>query len=264
LDNSVLHGDKPDVTIGRDKLGIEITNFYVKDGSSPSSEQAQHRRRIESASKAQEVYEQDTGKNFQLSLSFNKHNPILDPAGLVNKLVELARRVDGAENGSIKKSVFEDIPELNFVYLYAHELVYPAYDDPEFPNGEPDLSEGYTVWAKYRNRREAHALRAGIYKPLSFAATWHVSQVHDPGIMSQARLIEIISEKEEKAKEYEPCDAYWLLIVVDSSDAAQEQEIRRDGGLNVSSNVFQKIIVYKPFFEHIVETPPMAETTHIR
>jgi len=73
--------------------------------------------------------------------------------------------------------------------------------------------------------------------------------------MSQTRLTEIITEKEEKAKEYGPCDAYWLLIVVDSSSAAQEQEIRRDEGLNVSSNVLQKIIVYKPFFEHIVETP---------
>jgi hypothetical protein len=73
--------------------------------------------------------------------------------------------------------------------------------------------------------------------------------------MSQTRLTEIITEKEKKAKEYAHCDTYWLLIVVDSSSAAQEQEIRRDEGLNVSSNVFQKIIVYKPFFEHIVETP---------
>jgi hypothetical protein len=66
--------------------------------------------------------------------------------------------------------------------------------------------------------------------------------------MSRTRLTEIITEKEEKAKEYAPCGVYWLLIVVDSSDAAQEQEIRRDVRLNVSSNVFQKIIVYKPFF----------------
>ncbi len=251
---TVLYRDKPDMTIGGNKLGIEITNFYLKDGSSPSSEQKQYRRRIESVSKAQKVYEQGTGKNFQLSFSFNTHNPILDSAALVEKLVELARRVDGGDNGSIKKSVFENIPELEFVYLYARELVYPPYDDPEFPNGQPDLSEGYTVWAKYRNRREAHALHAGIYNPLSFTATWHVSQGHDFGIMSQTRLTEIITEKEKKAKEYAHCDTYWLLIVVDSSSAAQEQEIRRDEGLNVSSNVFQKIIVYKPFFEHIVES----------
>jgi|ERR1035441_4997879 hypothetical protein len=92
---TVLYRDKPDMTIGGNKLGIEITNFYLKDGSSPSSEQKQYRRRIESVSKAQKVYEQGTGKNFQLSFSFNTHNPILDSAALVEKLVELARRVDG-------------------------------------------------------------------------------------------------------------------------------------------------------------------------
>jgi hypothetical protein len=225
---TVLPADKPDVTIGGNKLGIEITRFYVKDGSSPSSEQVQYRRRKESVSKAQETYERRSGKNFGLSFGFNKHNPILDSAALVGKLVELAGRVEGGENGSIKKSVFRDIPQLEFVYLCARELVYPPYDDPEFPNGQPHLSEGFTVWAEYRNRRETHARRAGIYNPLSFTATWHVSQVHDFGTMSQTRLTEIIRRKEEKAKEYAPCEAYWLLIVVDSNDAAQEQEIRRD------------------------------------
>ncbi len=169
--------------------------------------------------------------------------------------MELAGRLDGGENGSIKKSAFGEIPELEFVYLPARELVYPPYDDPEFPNGQPDGSKGYTVWAKYRNRREAHALRAGLFNPLSFTAKWNITQGHDFGIMSQTQLIEIVREKEEKAKKYAHCHANWLLIVVDSSSAAQEQEIRGDEGLNVSSSVFQKVIVYKPFFEHIVETP---------
>jgi hypothetical protein len=35
-------------------------------------------------------------------------------------------------------------------------------------------------------------------------------------------------------------------------DAAQEQEIRING-LSVASAVFDKMIVYKPGFEHIVE-----------
>ena len=152
---TVCHRDKPDVRIGGNKLGIEITEFYVKDGSSDSSEPRQYSRCIESVSKAQEVYEQDTAKNFRLSFSFNnKHNPILIYPALVKKLVEMARRVEGGENGSIKKSVFADIPELESVYLRVRELVYPLYDDPEFPNGEPDISEGYPVCAKYRNRRD--------------------------------------------------------------------------------------------------------------
>jgi hypothetical protein len=242
------------VTIGG-KLGIEITNFYLEDGSSPASEQVQYCRRKDSVTKAQEAYEQSTGRNFQLSFSFSKENPILDAPSLVKKLVALAQRVEDGRNGAIKKSVFEDIPELESVYLYTQQLVHPPYNDPEFPNGEPRLSEDFTIWKRYRDRREMHALRAGIYNPLPFTATWHVSQGHSFGVMSQARLNEIITEKEQKAKEYKPCDAYWLLIIVDSASPAQEQEIRRAEGVNVSSKVFQKIIIYKPFFEHIVETP---------
>jgi hypothetical protein len=42
------------------------------------------------------------------------------------------------------------------------------------------------------------------------------------------------------------------LIVVDWSDPAQEQEIMI-GGLKLASAVFEKIIVYKPNFEDILE-----------
>jgi hypothetical protein len=70
--------------------------------------------------------------------------------------------------------------------------------------------------------------------------------------MSRARLQDIIAEKEAKAKEYAPCDAYWLLVVVDFIDSAQEEEIRVDG-LAIESGMFEKIIVYKTGFDHIVE-----------
>jgi hypothetical protein len=58
--------------------------------------------------------------------------------------------------------------------------------------------------------------------------------------------------KESKAADYAPCDAYWLLIVVDWADPAQDQEITTTG-LKLPSEVFEKIIVYKPGFEDIAE-----------
>jgi len=77
--------------------------------------------------------------------------------------------------------------------------------------------------------------------------------------MSQAALESIVREKEARSAQYHERAAYWLLVVVEPMDAAQEQEIRIDG-LNIASDVFEKIIVYKPGFEHIVEadleTPP--------
>jgi hypothetical protein len=73
--------------------------------------------------------------------------------------------------------------------------------------------------------------------------------------MSAARLRAIVAEKESKAANYASCDAYWLLIVVDFTDPAQDQEITTTG-LKLSSGFFEKIIIYKPGFEDIVEVKP--------
>jgi hypothetical protein len=83
-------------------------------------------------------------------------------------------------------------------------------------------------------------------------AVWRVQQVYGVNAMSAERLETIIRAKEAKATSYRSCDALWLLVVVGWIDPAQEQEIRIDG-LSIQSEVFDKIIIYKPNFEHIVE-----------
>jgi hypothetical protein len=83
-------------------------------------------------------------------------------------------------------------------------------------------------------------------------AKWRLIGSYTVGLMSQAGLESIVREKEARSAQYHARDAYWLLVVVEPMDAAQEQEIRIDG-LSVASAVFDKIIVYKPGFEHIVE-----------
>jgi hypothetical protein len=252
----IIYADKPDVRIaGVQLIGIEITNFFVTSGTSPASEQAQSNLRKTAVAEGQKLFTNSGGQNVELTFSFDKTHPIQDARALAKKLADLGRRVEQGVNGQIRKDVYKDIPELEFAYLYSRELQYDDEPDPKFPDGAPDLSEGFTVWADFRNRREARALQAAIYKPLQFAAKWKVSQSHSPGLMSITRLNGIISEKEAKAQNYAPCDAYWLLIVVDFIDAAQEQEIRIDG-LTVRSDMFQKIIIYKTGFEHIVELEP--------
>jgi hypothetical protein len=86
-------------------------------------------------------------------------------------------------------------------------------------------------------------------------AKWRLDGVYTVEDVSSADLEAIIREKEAKSVEYRPCDVYWLLIVVDGMDAAQEQEIRADG-LKISSDVFEKVFIYKPRFEHIVRVWP--------
>ena len=83
-------------------------------------------------------------------------------------------------------------------------------------------------------------------------AKWRLIGSYTVGLMSQAGLESIVREKEARSAQYHARDAYCLLIVVEPMDAAQEQEIRIDG-LSVKSAVFDKIIVYKPAFEQVVE-----------
>ena len=63
---------------------------------------------------------------------------------------------------------------------------------------------------------------------------------------------------EAESTEYASRDAYWLLVLAEAMDPAQEQEIRIDG-LNISAQVFERIIVYNPLFGHIVEGDPAYE-----
>jgi hypothetical protein len=250
---TVVYGDKPDVMItGAQKIGIEITNLYVEDGANPASEQVQAKHRRAVVSLAQEIYEKAGGSNIEMTLGFEEDHPIQNVSSVSAKIAALAAHVQSRENGQIWKDEFEHIPELHFAYLYARQLQYDDEPDPKFPNGQPDPSAGFTAFAEYRNRREARALRAGIYKPLPFRGKWKLGQGHSFGLMSAARLCEIIRRKEAKARQYSSCDEYWLLVVVDFMDAAQEQEIRVDG-LVLDSDVFRRIIIYKPHFEHVVE-----------
>lgn len=86
-------------------------------------------------------------------------------------------------------------------------------------------------------------------------AKWRLGQVYAVDLMSQTELERIIREKEAKAADYFACDDYWLLIIVDWMDNAQEQEISV-GHVKIASNVFQRIIVYKPGFDDILVVWP--------
>ena len=73
---------------------------------------------------------------------------------------------------------------------------------------------------------------------------WRIFQVSTFTKMSRSTLEDIVREKEGKSQQYKKCDAYWLLVIVDWTDRAQDQEIRLEG-LNISSKVFERIIVHK-------------------
>jgi len=84
-------------------------------------------------------------------------------------------------------------------------------------------------------------------------ARWRVVQVHHVPVMSRDRLIDIVRDKEIRANKYKKCDAYWLLVVVDFINSAQDQEIQIDGFDKIQTEIFEKVIIYKSLFGHILE-----------
>jgi hypothetical protein len=82
---------------------------------------------------------------------------------------------------------------------------------------------------------------------------WRIVQVHDVPMLKMGRLIDIIRDKEHRSQKYEKCDAYWLLVVVDFINPAQDQEIQVDNFEKVKTEAFERVIVYKTLFGYVLE-----------
>jgi len=82
---------------------------------------------------------------------------------------------------------------------------------------------------------------------------WRVVQCYSGQLMSVEKLRTIVSAKEAQSEFYEQCDAYWLIVVVDFIDRAQDQEIQINSIEKIDSSVFEKVIVYKTHFGHVLE-----------
>ena len=77
---------------------------------------------------------------------------------------------------------------------------------------------------------------------------WRNDQSHiGLQIMSTDKLEQILRVKEKKVEEYEKCDIYWLLFVIDSFDRAQEQLMPDEvlnGEVKLASDIYEKIILF--------------------
>ena len=206
---NIDYGDQPDVILkGERQIGIEITNFFIEKGELSESEQVQRTARKKVVSEAQSIYQTSNGRKTELTFGFNKAKPILDQKELVNKIVALAKHIEGCKTGDIRKIFFQEIPELSSVFLNAKE-----YKD----------------------------------------AKWQVCQVYGTPRISRDRLVNIIRDKEVRTKKYKKCDAYWLLVIVESFDRAQEQTFPSNGFEKIQTKVFEKIIIYDSNFGNVLE-----------
>ena len=202
---NLKHSDKPDVIIDLDgkTVGVEITNFYTKDGSDITSEQRQNPMREKVVQDAQALYDNKNG--IEIHFGFNT---IENMGGLAAKISDFVGIIDGVETKTIRRALYSHIPELNFVYLNPE-----PYDD----------------------------------------AKWKVKVCANLGLCNPTQLLQIISKKEQKIKEYKKCDEYWLLVVINFIDIAQDQEISNVDFRGVVSEGFKKVFVYKTAYEQIIE-----------
>jgi hypothetical protein len=127
------------------------------------------------------------------------------------------------------------------------------------------LIKKITAVAKNIDRLKTGAMSKDVFKgipELSFVylnakeyedPKWQVVQNYSGHFMSIEKLRGIVNAKEAQSRAYERCDAYWLLVVVDFIDPAQDQEIQIDAAEKIDSTVFEKVIVYKTHFGHVFE-----------
>lgn len=140
--------------------------------------------------------------------------------------------------------------------------------DPEYPINELDpISQALAAIAK-----EVQNFPSGQVSPFLFKhvpelrflyhneqeyadAKWRSVQGHRVPSLSLERLSEIVSDKTKKLQAYQKCDVYWLLLVVDFMDFAQDQELNWPTGVVFDKSPFERILLYKPQFAQVVQVP---------
>ena len=86
-------------------------------------------------------------------------------------------------------------------------------------------------------------------------AKWQLSQIYEVPNLSVSRVREIVSEKVVKVSAYAKCDLYWLLLVIDFWDPAQDQALHWPAGERIGATPFERILVFKPGTREYVEVP---------
>ncbi|WP_223873306.1 hypothetical protein [Burkholderia pseudomallei] len=84
---------------------------------------------------------------------------------------------------------------------------------------------------------------------------WKVQQSYSVPVLQVERVRQAIAGKIERAKKYQQCDAYWLLITVDFWDQSQDQEVDWPNGETVEFGPYERIFLYKSAYRRVVEVP---------
>nr|WP_314481493.1 hypothetical protein [uncultured Pseudomonas sp.] len=84
-------------------------------------------------------------------------------------------------------------------------------------------------------------------------SSWKLVQSIEIPALSFERINEIVKQKIEKVKAYQPCDKYWLLLIVDYWDAAQDQDVEWPPAATIAQTPFERILIFKTVFSIVTE-----------
>jgi hypothetical protein len=94
------------------------------------------------------------------------------------------------------------------------------------------------------------------YNPVEYPdARWRVSQMFSGVNLSVDRVAQLVATKELRLAEYNQCDVYWLLLIVDFMDSAQDQEIVWPEEVAPLKTTYERVIIYKPQFAQWIQVP---------
>lgn len=94
------------------------------------------------------------------------------------------------------------------------------------------------------------------HNPIEYPDTrWRVSRVFSGVNLSVERVSQLVATKEQRLADYKKCDAYWLLLVIDFMDSAQDQEIGWPHDSAPLKTTYEHVIIYKPQFAQWIQAP---------
>lgn len=198
----VEFSDKPDIRVyGKDTIGIEITNIYLKDGRDPTSEQVQSRYRSDVIERAELLYLADGHPRYEFWFDFDPLIPITNCKELSGRLYKCVLEAIKEQRAYSSFKGFDECPEIRFM----------TYNGKEYPD-----------------------------------AKWKPIQGYDIPVLNRERVLEIVVNKASKVENYQSCDRYWLLLIVEFWDPCQDQQLALNEVIRTGPTPFEKIIIFKP------------------
>lgn len=164
------------------------------------------------------------------------------------RVLEVAQRMFLAASGkntelSVDFSSAHAIHEVEAVASSLAELALVLADEPTGQVNPQRFKHIPSVRSVYHNATEY------------LDAKWRTVQSYTVPTLSPDRLREVVKEKSDKQAAYQPCDSYWLLVVIDFMDFAQDQHLEWPQEQGLGESLYERVLLYKPQFHQVVEAP---------